>query len=416
MRKKVHDKLAYLIKHNQFVQLLYRVVMSACIRFIGIFVRTDDKLVLLSSYGGKQYSDSPRVLYEAMQKDERFIDYHYIWAFEQPNNYNLENAKSVKIDSLLYFIYALKAKIWITNVNIERGLNFKKKETIYLNTWHGTGPKKSGNAVKGRKDYDFSQVDIFCCDGEYLHDIFIKHFKAKEESMLWCGRPREDELVNFSEKDRVYIRRKLNIPEYKKVILYMPTWREYENQALNTAFWEQMLGEDYLVLVRAHHFTAQMLTSKESFLWRDVTDYPSVNELYCAADILISDYSSSFWDYALLTKPMFCFAYDYERYCESTGLLLDMKKEFPNGILRTEKELIRTIKAMNYQEECEKTKAFCKRYVSHPVNATECCINRIYEMISYNEKGEKNDTAKENRHRRSKSSRARFANKICSLL
>lgn len=379
----MHDKLAYLIKHNSFIQIVYRTVMGACIRFIGIFIKTDDKLVLLSSYGGKQYSDSPQVLFEAMQKDERFDGFRYVWAFEKPKDFCLEHAEKVKIDTLAYFICALKAKIWITNVNIERGLNFKKKKTVYLNTWHGTGPKKSGNAVEGRNDYDFSRVDIFCCDGQYLHDIFVKYFKARESSMLWCGRPREDELLVYTEKDRKRIREKLHIPEAKKVILYMPTWREYESQELDTDYWEKMLGEDYLVLVRAHHFTSKTMISERSSLWMNVTDYPSVNELYCAADILVSDYSSSFWDYALLGKPMFCYAYDYEKYCKSTGLLLDMKTEFPNGILETEKELIQKIKGIKYQDECNKTKAFCEKYLSHPVNAAECCINRIYELISY---------------------------------
>ena len=241
----MHDKIAYAIKHYIWVQRLYRVVMGFLFRIWGIFITGDNRLVLLSSMSGDQYTGSPRILYEAMRKDPRFSKYHYVWAFDHPEIWKVDGATVVKMDSLSYFKTALKAKIWITDVNIERGLNFKKKETIYLNTWHGTGPKKGGNAVSGRQDYDFSRVDIFCCDGQYTHDIFIKWFNATDKSMLWCGRPREDELLTFTDKDREAVRKELGISDLKKVILYMPTWREGNIQELSYGTWEHILGDEY---------------------------------------------------------------------------------------------------------------------------------------------------------------------------
>ncbi|MBQ6904254.1 MAG: CDP-glycerol glycerophosphotransferase family protein, partial [Lachnospiraceae bacterium] len=183
----MHDKLAFLIKHTSVIQFFYRYIMSFVFRFIGLFIRTDEKLILFNSYGGDRYDDSPQVLYEAIKKDDRFAGYHFVWAFCNPVKFNKEKypeiwnaqTKLVKIDSLSYFIAALKAKVWITNVNIERGLHFKKKKTIYLNTWHGTGPKKSGNAIAGRRDYDFSYVDIICVDGKHSRDSMVKWFNAK---------------------------------------------------------------------------------------------------------------------------------------------------------------------------------------------------------------------------------------------
>ena len=126
-----------------------------------------------------------------------------------------------------------------------------------MNTWHGTGPKKGGNAVAGRKDYDFSRVDIFCCDGQYTHDIFIKWFNATDKSMLWCGRPREDELMAFTDNDRKRVRGLLGLSENMKANLYMPTWRENQLQNLNYDMWESMLEKNYCLLVRAHHFTKE---------------------------------------------------------------------------------------------------------------------------------------------------------------
>lgn len=377
----MHENISYLIKHNTIIQFLYRKIMSFCFNFLGVFIQTDDKLILFSSYGGKQYSDSPKVLFEAMQNDVRFAEYKYVWAFERPQDYSLKNAEKVKIDSLKYFFTALKAKGWVTNVNIERGLHFKKNKTVYLNTWHGTGPKKSGNAVKGRKDYDFSNVDILCCDGEYLKNIFLKYFNAIEKSMVYCGRPREDELVSFHKEDYIRIREDLGIGMNETVVLYMPTWREYGNKPLNYGLWEKELKSNYKVLIRAHHITEADLQPLTSNMWKDVTDYPSVNKLYCVADILVSDYSSAFWDYSLLSKPMFCYAYDYEKYCNSTGLLIDLAKEFPNGIIKSEEELIRKIKSIDYLDECKKTEKFCKKYLKHSESATQYCLNRLDELI-----------------------------------
>ena len=376
-----HKKLKYILKHNVVVLLIYRFVMSAIFRFIGLFVRTDEKLVLLSSYGGDKYNDSPKVLFESLKEDERFADFKYVWAFVEPDSFDIDGAEKVKIDTIKYFITALKAKIWITNVNIERGLHFKKKNTIYLNTWHGTGPKKSGNAIRGRKDFDFSNVDILCCDGEYSKTHYITYFKAKESSMLWCGRPREDELFTLLSEDKCRIRHDLKIQQDKKVILYMPTWRDYKHSLPNFQIWHEMLGNEYVVLCRLHHFeNIQRIDDFKDFLI-DVTNYDDVNELYFASDILVSDYSSAFFDFGLLEKPFFCFADDYRQYCRTNGLFIDIKKEFPHGVIEDDQTLLNMIKNMDYEKECLIAKEYIKRYVSHGKDATRCCINRIYELL-----------------------------------
>lgn len=380
MKQLILNKVAYAIKHYPVIQILYRWILSNAFKLLGLFIKTDENLALFVSYGGKQYSDSPKVIFESMRRDSRFEKVKYVWAFEQPEKFNIEGARKIQINSLGYFITALRAKIWVTNVNVERGLNFKRRNTIYLNTWHGTGPKKGGNAVKGRKDYDFSRVDIFCCDGDYTKNVFIKWFNAKEENMIECGRPREDELLEFTEKDKVRIQKELRIPEGKKVCLYMPTWREYGNRNLTVKLWENELSEKYVMLVRTHHFAQNdVFAQVNGDFWIDVSSYPNVNELYYVADVLISDYSSAFFDYGLLKKPMVCFAYDYEQYKQSTGLFIDLEKEFPNSIMRSEKEVLNFLKEMDYTQECKKAGAFCQRYVSRPHNATKICLDALYQ-------------------------------------
>ena len=126
--------------------------MSGAFRCMGLFTKTDNKLILFNSFGGRKFNDSPKVLFEAMLNDPRFAGYKFVWAFEEPEKCKISGAKSIKIDSPEYFKTALKAKVWISSVNIERGLHFKKRSTIYINTWHGAGTKLIGNACNGRKD------------------------------------------------------------------------------------------------------------------------------------------------------------------------------------------------------------------------------------------------------------------------
>ena len=135
--------------------------------------------------------------------------------------------------------------------------------------------------------------------------------------------------------------------------------------------------------VRSHHFAEDdIFNNLENSFWHDVTLYDNVNELYCAADILISDYSSAFFDYGLLGKPMYCYAYDYDKYKEEYGLFMDLRKEFPNGVMESELDVINAIQMIDYQKEVRLVKEYVSRYVSHPVNATKMCLDSICSRLN----------------------------------
>lgn len=76
-----------------------------------------------------------------------------MWALNEPGKYSLpERAVVINANSFSFFINALKAKVWITNSSMEKGLCFKKKNTLYINTWHGTAIKYLGNDVKRKEN------------------------------------------------------------------------------------------------------------------------------------------------------------------------------------------------------------------------------------------------------------------------
>ena len=378
-------RIEFTLKNNLIIQYFYKRVFSFIFRFIGLFIKTDPNLILFNSFGGKKYNDSPKVIFEQLLNHPTSKKLKLVWALENPDNFDIPNAIKIEINSFKYFIIALKAKYWVSSVNIERGLKFKKDNTIYLNTWHGAGTKKIGNAVSKRKDYDFSNVNYLLVQSNFEKNIFINDFGAIEENFLLSGFPRSDELFKTEKKQIDIYKRKLKIPKDKKIILYAPTWRESKNNGssydlnipLDIKKWQEKLTDEYVILFRTHTFTTNILNLKFNDLIIDVSDYPNVNHLLLISDILITDYSTIVFDYSILEKPFLCFGYDYKEYKNERGLYIDLEKEYPNGVQKTEDEILELIVNMNYEKECEKTREFKSKYIEAGGNATELAIKSL---------------------------------------
>ena len=390
MKKPLVKQFEYFIKHNSTFQFFYRVIFGFFFRFIGFFVKCEPNTILFSSFSGKAFNDSPKAIYDELIKRQEFAGYDFVWAFEKPEQFDLPRGRKIKINSMNYFVTALKAKYWITNVNIERGLKFKKKTTRFLHTGHGTGPQLCGNAVKGRKFYDYSNVDIMCADGPFIKEVYVRDFKANPSKFLMCGRPREDELFVLNDEDKKRFRTAFGIPNNMKVILYAPTWREdsynpkgkdFNIIPIDTTKWEKALSDKYVVIFRAHSQSA----IKNNFLFNSFfingSDYPYINHQIAIADIVISDYSSLMWDAALIGKPVISFAYDYDNYSSSRGLYFDMRKEFPGGVAEEEKRLNDRQSSVGLEKEMKISSALTKKYITRDSSsATNACIEALFSQ------------------------------------
>ncbi len=382
-------RLEYLIKHNAFVQQTYKIVFSFVLRVLGRFVPARKGLVLLSDFGGRQYGGSPRILFEAMRDDPRFSSCQWVWAFEEPDRFGVEGCRKVRMDSPAYYLAALQAEVWITSVNIERGLHFKKKGTIYVNTWHGAGTKKIGNACSGRKDYDFRDVDMMLVQSDFEREIFLRDFNCNPGAIRLFGFPRNDELFHMGEEQIRAVRRDLDIPEDKRVILYAPTWRDSKNGGLSYAFdppidlghWEEELGADYVVLFRTHPFTTHFTVRFNRFI-RDVTPYPNLNHLLAVTDILITDYSTIVYDCVIAKKPFICFGFDYDTYREERGFYFDLNERYPGGVVRTEDQLLKRIRELEQGAHRDAFAAFRERYVQAGGNATEQVMEELARRLA----------------------------------
>lgn len=341
----------------------------------GIGASTDERLIVLESFSGKSYSDTPKAVYEYMLKEEKYNEYRFVWIFKEPEKYEalLKNSRTklVKYRSAACERALAEAKYWIFNY---RALDhwIPRKDQVYVQCWHGTPLKRLG--------YDIANSDNAMNSTDEIRDKYYrdaKRFKyllspcvfatrvfktawnlkalGKEDAILEVGYPRNDFLVNHTEKDVREIKKRLGLENSaKKIILYAPTWRDNQHSAskgytykteIDFEKLKAELGDEYVILFRAHYLVANSFDFEryEGFV-RDVSGIDDINELYLISDMLITDYSSVFFDYAILERPIIFYMYDLEKYRdEIRGFYLRLE-ELPGDEVTKEYELIKAIR------------------------------------------------------------------------
>ncbi|TDK62185.1 CDP-glycerol glycerophosphotransferase family protein [Bacillus salipaludis] len=344
------------------------------------------KAVIFQSFYGKSYSDNPKAIYEEMLAEHR--NFKAIWVlnnlkFDVPGNPILVRPRSFK-----YYYYMAISKYFVNNGNFP-DFYVKRKGTVHLQTWHGTPLKKLGFDVDPKSIAyaentspellkRIKRWDYLIGPNQYTADILKRAYKYKKQ-MLPVGYPRNDIFYkgNLGKKAEK-IKEVLNIPRDKKVILYAPTWRDYEHQNGNQhkayefkfdlkAFKEKF-AEGYVLLARLHYFDASRikLLGFENFVY-NVSSYDDISELYLITDLLITDYSSVMFDFANLSRPMIFFAYDLKRYgSQVRGFYFNFSKEAPGPIVTNQEGLFEAIENISevkeeYQERYDKFReTFCE--------------------------------------------------------
>ncbi|WP_172371518.1 bifunctional glycosyltransferase/CDP-glycerol:glycerophosphate glycerophosphotransferase [Sporosarcina jiandibaonis] len=357
------------------------------------------KTVVFESFLGKSYSDSPKYIYEYMINNK--MDYNYVWIFNEKKNIP-GNAIQVKRFSLKYFYYLARAKYWVSNSRLPITLN-KREGNVYLQTWHGTplkqlvfdmedvysaDPNYKPNFYKQSRRWDY-----LSSPNAYSSEIFRRAFKYEKE-MLEFGYPRNDILYTKNNPDNINdLKNSMSIPTDKKVVLYAPTWRDDEffsagkykfTLQLELDKLQAELGDNYIVLLRMHYFIANQLDISEysGFVY-DFSSYDDIAELYLVSDILITDYSSVFFDFANLKRPILFYTYDLENYRDKLrGFYLDIENEVPGPLLRTTEEIIDAIATIeDVQKEYQsKYDSFYKRFCAWDNgNASKNTVNAVFK-------------------------------------
>jgi len=358
-----------------------------------------ERTIVFESFLGKNYSDSPKYIYEYMKSNN--YDYKYVWIFNEPNKEIPGNPKQIKRFSLPYYYYLATSKYWVSNSRMPKSLT-KRKGNVYLQTWHGTPLKRlvfdmndihSANPNYKKIFYEQSRRwDYLISPNQYSSDIFKSAFLF-EKKLLEVGYPRNDILYREDKAELANsLKQKLGIPLDKKVILYAPTWRDddfyepgkYKFQLqLNLKQMKERLGDEYVVILRMHYFIADHIetTGAEGFAY-NYSKYDDIAELYLISDILITDYSSVFFDFANLKRPILFYTYDLEKYRDTLrGFYIDVEEEVPGPLLKTSEDVIEAIENIEEisDQYKEKYDVFYEKFCNWDEgNASEKVVKQVF--------------------------------------
>ena len=310
------------------------------------------------------------------------------------------NTKTGKKYSLKYFKLAATSKYWLTNTR-QPALLSKRKDQILISTWHGTPLKKLGfdmgnlylDDPKSKFNYkkDSSEWNYLISPNRFTTEKLRSSF-AYEGEVLEYGYPRNDILYNYDDELVDRIKGSLKLPKDKKVILYAPTWRDDEsydigkvrfNLKLDLNKLMESLSDEYIILIRTHYFISNNLDLSDfrDFAF-DVSKYEDIAELYLISDMLITDYSSVFFDYANLKRPILFYTYDLDKYSSMLrGFYLDIHSEVPGPLLFTTDEVIEAIKNINQvnDEYHDRYNEFYERFCSiDDGNASKRIVEKIW--------------------------------------
>lgn len=328
----------------------------------------DNKMILFEAFNGKNYTCSPKALYEKMITMDEFQDYTMVWAFVDPTVHEVAPFKNLIIvttKSNDYYKYCSMAKYWIVNSIMTKGVK-KKKNQIYVQCWHGTPLKRlrydielngaslnTVEEIRKRNDEDAINFDYFISPSKYCTEKFTSAFNlknlGKKDIIIEKGYPRNDFLFNKSKKDIDDIKKKLHLPKDKKIIFYLPTFRDNQhtsgvgytyNLAIDFDRLMKRFSNKYVILFSSHYFVSNSidLSKYKDFVF-DVAHYDEINELYLVSDIIMTDYSSVFFDFANLKRPMIFYMYDLDEYKNSLRDFYISLDELPGPIAKNQDEL-----------------------------------------------------------------------------
>ena len=295
--------------------------------------------VMFYSFSGKEYSGSPKYISEYI-KNNYENEYEIIWAVNEPKKFPF--LKTVKYKTLKHVFYSATSKVIVTNTGPYKAVAYRKSQ-IVINTWHGGGAyKKTGidNPYKNKYEILYNKnlgqagVNLFISSSKLFTQYVIRGAFGYQGKVLECGLPRNDIFFDDLKKAEILekVKRILNISSCTKIVMYAPTWRNYsmdEYESLDVERLLKVLEEEFagewIFLIRGHN-----LSNSYKFLSSNrivnVTNYPDMQELLIATDVLISDYSSCIWDYSLLMRKVFLFVPDLAMYSKKFSFYTPIRK------------------------------------------------------------------------------------------
>lgn len=360
----------------------------------------DEPRVVYNSFNGR-YSDNPRAVYEELVR--RGIAHTAVWMCAEGHSEAFPPETEPRVPgSPGWHEEAGPAEYVVANVEMREHLD-KQPGVVFLQTWHGTALKRIGydnryvhaNPAGFERDVEeYRRWDYLLSPNPLTTSVMRSAFRGFDGEILETGYPRND-ILSSPRRDEVRERTRaaLGIEPSQTVVLYAPTWRDnlYHEQGgtfsleLDVDEVVRELGDDCVLLLRVHFLVAANVARVHADRVLDVSDHEDVRDLYLAADVLITDYSSVMFDFAITGRPLFFFTYDLEEYRDRLrGFYFDFEAEAPGPLCRTSDDLIAALLDRAHVSRAyeDRYAAFRARYCPHDDGgASGRVVERVFAAL-----------------------------------
>lgn len=344
----------------------------------------DEKVILLESQTATKISGNLFYILKYLLTDEKYAGYtvylsswgRYVKSITAIlEHYGFENVNIVVYASDDYMRLLASAKYLINDATFPNYW-IKKEGQVYINTWHGTPLKAMGRKV--HNDVFFGNVQKNLVNADYLlypniftKDVMIRDYMLENissNSYILGGYPRN--TVFFDRNAESRIREELEITD-KKIYAYMPTWRGTVDKvgvSKNDAYLmyylcelDKRLTDDEIFYINIHPMAMHAKNTAEVSKLRHIKNFPAEYETYDflnIADVLVTDYSSVFFDYACTRKKVVLFPYDKDEYLCDRGMYMDMD-DLPFPQVFDLDTLVDELRSEKNYDDTEFVKTFC---------------------------------------------------------
>jgi len=325
----------------------------------------DQKLALYAAYWYRGVTCNPAAI--AAKAAELAPEIRPVWVVGRARARSVPAGTDYVIAGTLKYFKALaRARYLVNNVNWPNRV-VKRAGTTHVMTHHGTPLKMMGldqiDHPASTGDQDFAaqmrradRWDFSVTANAHTTIAWERAYPCAHET-LEVGYPRNDRLAVATAADKAGVREKLGIDPGHRVVLYTPTHREWlpvGHQVLDVEDLAEQLGPETTLLVRAHYFYVPASAAGKAPARRgkivDVSAYPTVEDLYLAADVMLTDYSSAMFDFAVLDRPVVIFAPDWPVYQQLRGTYFDLMEQPPGAVATTYAELLDVFKSGAYDD------------------------------------------------------------------
>lgn len=334
--------------------------------------------IVCQNFAGKGYGDNPKYIVEALLKSGR--SYDIVWLVSEQGRYSFpKGVRTVKTNTFAEMFALATASVWIDN-NRKKSTIWKAPDQFYIQTWHGFYPLK-----KLEKDAQDQLTPAYVESAKHdaqMTDLMVSGCKPRtnlyrtafwyEGEIIECGSPRNDVLFQKNSELPHTVRRFFGLKDDVKVVLYAPTFRDnHSTAAYNINYHglcdvlEQRFGGNWVCLVRLHPAVSHLdgvVAYDERVINASV--YDDIQELFVAADLLVSDYSDCIFEFALTGKPVFMYASDLDEYTRTRDFYYNIRDLY-YPLAQTNEELREMICGFDSEEYRVKNERFLKEICSY---------------------------------------------------